>query len=312
MADAGDRSRYAPFGLDPDAEAQGLTRTVVATADGDAVVHHPRELPGATSGARPTVLLHGAAGSWTTWTPWLRAADASGRPVDRPVLIDLPGWGGAAAPTPPLDVEAAARVVLAVLDALGVGPDQPVDLVGHSMGALVALHVAAVRPDRVARLGLVSPTTFSALEAAARPWSGVRRLPALVLLRAVFLVLPRASSALLRGAARLGLLTALASPVFRHAARVPRSVREAFVAEVRPVGFVAATRSAPGYDTAAWSRFEGPVAAVAGADDSFAEHRDLVRLRAVLPQARTTLLPECGHFAHVEWPFAVVEALAER
>jgi pimeloyl-ACP methyl ester carboxylesterase len=30
----------------------------------------------------------------------------------------------------------------------------------------------------------------------------------------------------------------------------------------------------------------------------------------VLPQCRTTLLPECGHFAHVEWPAATVDALA--
>nr|WP_243861700.1 alpha/beta fold hydrolase [Frigoribacterium endophyticum] len=251
--------------------------------------------------------MHGAAGSWTTWTPYLRAAAEAGRPVAAPVLVDLPGWGGSPAPTPALDVDAAARVVLAVADALG---HPRFELVGHSLGALVALHVAATSPGRVTRLGLVSPTTFSALEAAARPWSGVRRLPALVLLRGVFAVLPRASSVLLRAAARVGLLTALASPVFRHARRVPRSVREAFVAEVRPVAFVVATRSAPGYDTSAWSAYRGPASAAAGADDAFAELDDLVRLRAVLPQCRTTLLPECGHFAHVEWPAATVDALA--
>lgn len=305
-------SAYAPFGLDDDPAALGLARLVVPTPDGAVLVHHRRADPAdpadAGDPADPvTILLHGAAGSWTTWTPYLRAAAEAGRPVAAPVLVDLPGWGGSPAPTPALDVDAAARVVLAVADAVGA---ERFELVGHSLGALVALHVAATSPGRVTRLGLVSPTTFSALEAAARPWSGVRRLPALVLLRGVFTVLPRASSVLLRAAARVGLLTALASPVFRHARRVPRSVREAFVAEVRPVAFVVATRSAPGYDTGAWSAYRGPASAVAGADDAFAELDDLVRLRAVLPQCRTTLLPECGHFAHVEWPTATVDALA--
>jgi pimeloyl-ACP methyl ester carboxylesterase len=303
VRDAGDaRSAYAPSGLDDDPAVHGLSRTVVPTPDGDVLVHHR---PG--DGSAPvTVMLHGAAGSWTTWTPYLRAAAESGRPVGRPVLVDLPGWGGSPAPSPALDVDAAARVVLAVADALGA---DRFELVGHSLGALVALHVAARHPERVVRLGLVSPTTFAALEAAARPWSGVRRLPALVLLRAVFAVLPRASSGLLRAAARLGLLTALSSPVFRHARRVPRSVREAFVAEVRPVAFVVATRSAPGYDTGAWAAYRGPASAVAGADDAFAQLDDLVRLRGLMPQCRTTLLPECGHFAHVEWPSATVDAL---
>jgi len=311
------RRRYAPYGLETRPEARGLTRQEVATRHGAAVVHHAG-LParpgddgdgdeGAGAGAGVTVLLHGAAGSWTTWTPYLRAADETGLPVARPVLVDLPGWGDSPEPAVALDVEAAVDVVLEVADALGV---DRFDLVGHSMGALVALHLAARVPTRVTRLGLVSPTSFAALEATDRPLTGLVRLPALVLLRAVFAVLPRASSRLLRGATRLGLLRPLSSPVFRHVGRVPRSVLEAFVAEIRPRGFVAATRSAHGYDTAAWSRVTCPVAAVAGADDAFAERRDLARLRLVLPDARTTLLPRCGHFAHVEWPFATVDALA--
>ena len=33
------------------------------------------------------------------------------------------------------------------------------------------------------------------------------------------------------------------------------------------------------------------------------------RLRALLPGARTTVLPGCGHFAHVERPRETVRAL---
>jgi pimeloyl-ACP methyl ester carboxylesterase len=35
--------------------------------------------------------------------------------------------------------------------------ESPVDLAGHSLGALVSLHIAAVRPDLVRRLILISP-----------------------------------------------------------------------------------------------------------------------------------------------------------
>jgi pimeloyl-ACP methyl ester carboxylesterase len=306
---------YAPFGLDPE-EARDLVEDVVATPDGRVVVHRSAVLADAGSAgdaarASATVLLHGAAGSWTTWLPLRRAAREAGAaaPVALTgplVLIDLPGWGGSPEPVVALDVHAAARVVLAVADAVGLSS---FDVVGHSLGALVALHVAATTPGRTRSLALVSPTTFSALEAAAHPWRGLRTVPALVLLRVVFRVLPRTSGPLLAAAARVGLLRALSSPVFRHVRQVPRSVLEAFVAEVRPRAFVAAVASGVGYDTTAWARITCPVAVVAGADDAFARPDDLVRLRALLPAARTTVLPDCGHFAHVERPRETVRAM---
>ncbi|NIJ06195.1 alpha/beta fold hydrolase [Frigoribacterium faeni] len=314
-ADAPPADGYAPFGLDPE-EARDLVEGVVTTPDGRVVVHRSAVLtdPGAAGDearAAATVLLHGAAGSWTTWLPLLRAAreagaDASAELTGPLVLVDLPGWGASPEPTPALDVHAAARVVLAVADASGL--DRPA-LVGHSLGALVALHVAAVAPERVRSLGLVSPTTFSALEAAAHPLRGLRTVPALVLLRGVFRVLPRASRPLLRAAARAGLLRALSAPVFRHVRQVPRSVLEAFVGEIRPRAFVAAAASGVDYDTGAWAGIGCPVSVVAGADDAFARPDDLVVLRALLPGARTTVLPGCGHFAHVERPRETVRAL---
>jgi pimeloyl-ACP methyl ester carboxylesterase len=313
---AGGTQGYAPFGLDPE-EARDLVEHALDTADGRVVLHRSAVLAdGGSAGdaarSSATVLLHGAAGSWTTWLPLRRAVreagdDASAALSGPLVLIDLPGWGGSPAPAVALDVHAAARVVLAVADALGL---RVFDLVGHSLGALVALHVAATTPGRVRSLALVSPTTFSALDAAARPWRGLRTVPALVLLRVVFRVLPRASGPLLAGAARIGLLRALSAPVFRHVRRVPRSVLEAFVAEIRPRAFVAAVESGVDYDTEAWARITCPVAVVAGAEDAFAQPSDLVRLRALLPEARTTVLGGCGHFAHVERPRETVRALS--
>lgn len=297
---------YAPFDLVTDPRALGLARETIDTAHGRTVVHHAASPTDRSARRRATVMLHGAAGSWTTWTPLLQAAREVDAVVSRPVLIDLPGWGDSPEPDPGLDVESAAAVVVEVAEALGV---TEFDLVGHSMGAFVALHLAAVRPDLVLSVSVVSATSFSAIDAVTHPVRGLVRLPAFTLLRAVFGVLPRASASLLRGAARIGLLRALSSPVFRHVDRVPRSVLQAFVAELRPRGFLAASRSGQGYDASRWRAIDCDVAAVSGADDVFARSSDLDRLGEVVRHARTTLLADCGHFAHVERPHETMRAL---
>lgn len=296
---------YAPFGLVTDPRLLDLVRESVPTSHGVTVVHHAP--PGGRSGRhRATVMLHGAAGSWTTWTPLLLAAREAGVVVSRPVLIDLPGWGDSPEPDPGLDVASAAAVVVEVAEVLGI---TEFDLVGHSMGAFIALHLAATRPDLVLSVSVVSATSFSALDAVTHPVRGLVRLPAFTLLRAGFGLLPRASVTLLRAAARVGLLRALSAPVFRHVERVPRSVLEAFVDELRPRGFLAASRSGRDYDATRWRGIDCDVAAVGGADDVFARPSDLDRLSTVVRHACTTLLDDCGHFAHVERPHETLRAL---
>lgn len=288
---------YAPFPVVADPARWGLTRTVVATADGTVVVHH-------RVGRDPLFLLHGVAGSWTTWTPFLRAARGVG---DRGlVLVDLPGWGSSPAPAVPLDVDASARVLVAVLDALGV---PAVDVVGHSMGAFVALHLAVTTPARVRSVALVSGTTVATASAARHPLRGLLTLPAFTLLRAGLAVTGEAARPVLRTVARVGLLPLVASPVFTHVRRLDPSVLDAFVDELRPSGFTGAARSAGAYDTGRWRALRCPVTAVAGRDDVFARVSDLDALGVLVPQVRAVLLDDCGHFAHVERPVAVAEAL---
>lgn len=292
---------YAPYPVTSDTEPFRLRRVAVATADGDVAVHH-------RDGPDPVLLLHGAAGSWTTWTPLLLTGLGSRRGLDARglVLVDLPGWGASAAPSVPLDTGRAASVVLEVLDALGI---VDVDVLGHSLGAFVGMHVAAVAPDRVRSVGMVSPTTFAAIDAVRHPVAGVVRLPAFSLLRVAFGVFPRAAPAMLRALASVGLLPLLAAPVFTHVRRLDRSVLLAFLGDLRPVAFLAAARAGAAYDTERWRRIGCPVTVVAGASDAFALPSDLGRLRALVPHASITVLPDAGHFAHVEAPHAVLAVL---
>ncbi|MDM7884983.1 alpha/beta hydrolase [Curtobacterium citri] len=288
---------YAPWPVTDDAGRWSLTVTTVATAVGRVVVHH-------RAGPDPVLLLHGVAGSWTTWTPFLAATDGLG--ARGLVLVDLPGWGSSPAPGTPFTVDDGARVLVAVLDALGL---PSVDVVGHSMGAFVGLHLAVVAPRRVRSLGLVSGTTTATARASRHPWRALRTLPAFTLLRAGLLVTGSAAHGLLRGIARTGLLPLVAAPVFAHVRRLDRSVLAAFVDEFRPALFTAAARAAAGYDVDRWRSVRCPVAAVLGRDDVFARTSDLDDLRRLLPGVRSAVLDDCGHFAHVERPVAVAAFL---
>jgi pimeloyl-ACP methyl ester carboxylesterase len=92
----------------------------------------------------PVVLVHGLSGSWRWWSPVCEPlADRH-----RLYLVDLPRLGRR------LYAAALAGWLTRWLEAAGL---ESVDLVGHSLGGLVAAELAADRPERVHRLALVAP-----------------------------------------------------------------------------------------------------------------------------------------------------------
>jgi len=98
---------------------------------------------------RPTVVfVHGALHDHSVWTLLARWCAHHGHAV---LAVDLPGHGRSDGPVP-ASVEATAGRLLALLDAAGAGA---VRLIGHSMGALVALEMAAQAPERAAALVLL-------------------------------------------------------------------------------------------------------------------------------------------------------------
>jgi len=107
----------------------------------------------------PVVLLHGIG---RTGQVWERVVEGLKRLDVRIVAFDLLGFGASPKPDWPLyNVDDHARAVITALERLG--SPEPAVLVGHSMGCLVAVRVAALRPDLVRHLVLYEMPLYEGL-----------------------------------------------------------------------------------------------------------------------------------------------------
>lgn len=117
------------------------------TVNGQSVFAHTGGRP--FDPARPAVvLIHGAGMDHTVWSLQSRFLAHHGRSV---LAVDLPGHGRSGG-APLESIAAMAEWVVALLDAAGAAKAA---LVGHSMGALVALETASRFADRVTALALL-------------------------------------------------------------------------------------------------------------------------------------------------------------
>jgi pimeloyl-ACP methyl ester carboxylesterase len=114
--------------------------------------HHRLYYEQRCDGPQPLVLLHGGFGSSRWWQPVLALLPAGQFTAYAP---DLPGCGRSERPDDPVGyaVDRLAGVVGDLLDGLGLWD---VHLVGHSLGAAVALSYAVANPGRLRSLTLVS------------------------------------------------------------------------------------------------------------------------------------------------------------
>jgi pimeloyl-ACP methyl ester carboxylesterase len=108
------------------------------------------DLPGAGT---PVVLLHGYADSSYSWHETAPALAGAGH---RLVLPDTPGLGRSGVPPRPYryTIENQAAELLLLCDHLGLERFQ---LVGHSMGGGLLLHLCLEHPDRVERAVALAP-----------------------------------------------------------------------------------------------------------------------------------------------------------
>ncbi|MGP3982654.1 alpha/beta fold hydrolase [Streptomyces sp. KR80] len=270
-----------------------------------------RSRPPARQGLPHALYVHGLGGSSLNWSALMAELDDR---VDGEA-VDLPGFGRSAPPDDgDYSISGHARAVIRYLDAARRGP---VHLFGNSLGGAVVTRVAALRPDLVRTLTLVSPALpelcppLSALPTAllalpggtalfarlTRGWTAERRIREVLALcyGDPARVDPEGFSAAVKEyERRLGL------PYFWDVmARTTRGVVDAYTL---------------GGQHSLWrlaERVLAPTLLVYGGRDKLVSFRMAHRAAVAFRDSRLLTLPDAGHVAMMEYPEAVARAVRE-
>src|SRR5690606_35099950 len=272
------------------------------------VTLHVRETPGPQD--TPAVYVHGLSGSATNWTDL--AAQLSTRAAG--TAVDLPGFG-LSRPLASRDYSPQGHADALMCFVAGRG--RPVHLLGNSFGGLVALTVAARRPELVRTLTLVSPALPDL-----RP--DPRRVSDPRLLLALLPVVGRRARAGLASMDPRVRAEQVVRICFGDPSRVPEhrlaQAAEEFAARARLEWAQEAAERTGRAMVAGWlrarslwsmaARVQAPTLVVWGDRDRLVAPRLAHRAAAVLPRSRLLVLPGVGHVAQMEAPETVARAVA--
>jgi 3-oxoadipate enol-lactonase len=225
----------------------------------------------------PVLMIHGLGGTSNTFTPVLAAFARH-----RTIRFDLPGSGRSHRVEGPLSLTLFVEKARLVLRRIGV---ERVHVVAHSMGTIIATHLAASEPAAVASLALFGPLL-------APPE------PARAAVRA------RAAHA------REGDMQPIADALLRTSVSAEtRARRPAAVAFVReslmrqdPEGYARTCDALAEMSPADTSRIDCPTLLVTGDEDVVAPPQAVRMLGERIAGSRLEVLRGCGHWPLVEKP----------
>jgi 2-succinyl-6-hydroxy-2,4-cyclohexadiene-1-carboxylate synthase len=249
------------------------------------------------SGERAFVLVHGYTGSRDDWREQLPVLAELGHTV----AIDQRGHGGSGNSGDPADYTFDGLVddLLAVLDALGL---ERCDLLGHSMGGVVALRFALAHPDRLHSL-VAMDTAASPMRMPKRMREAGAELVQRGGMGALYKVMrERAATDPNRPAASRAFEERIGSEAY--GARVERKLLQ-----MDPVAFVELGRqlaeAPPIVERLAEIRC--PSLVLVGEQDALVEAAD--ELEAGLPDVQRVTVPDAAHSPQHENPAAWFEAI---
>ena len=230
------------------------------------------------AGRRAVVLLHGLGGNAGLWAPTLPALAGH-----RVLAWDMPGYGA----SPPVEpgFPALADALGRMLDAAGV---ERADIVGHSIGGMVALEFALAAPERVRSLTLyASPPAFGGRDPAFRERFLADRLAPLEAGRSLGEIAPAVVGRMLGDRP--------------DPAAAPAAI--AGMAAVPAAGYRAALATLVTFDRRAdLGRLGMPCLVLVGEADPLAPSHVMQAMAKAIPGARMAVIAEAGHLAHLERP----------
>jgi pimeloyl-ACP methyl ester carboxylesterase len=278
----------------------------------DGSVVYERDTPPTSTTAEPALYLHGLGGSSQNWTDvaGLLAGRFDGR------AIDLPGFGRSA-PAARYTVDAFAARVLRWIEESGRGA---VHLIGNSLGGAIAVKVAALRPELIRTLTLISP---------ALPFLDPRRslqgrlVPLLALPRADIVAARRLARIDPGDLTRLVLEACFGDPAAVSPQRFAEAVEEAklryelpwyadaYVRTLRGLvgSFLRAYLPGAGSLWRTAARVQAPTLVIGGDRDRLVDVRVAPQAARHIRDSRLVILPGVGHVAQMEAPVQVARAI---
>ncbi|MDB1086860.1 alpha/beta hydrolase [Streptomyces sp. ACA25] len=259
----------------------------------------------------PALLVHGLGGSSRNWSALMERLAGT---VECEAL-DLPGFG--ASPPPDDGDYSVAGHTRAVLRYLAASDRGPVHLLGNSLGGAVATRVAALRPDLIRTLTLISPALPER-----RPQRAVLPTALLAAPGVAGLVRRMTRESSLEQRARGILQLCYGDPARIAPEELRAAIEELERRQSLPYFWDSLSRSARGIvnsytlggQYSLWRQAErvlAPTLLVYGGRDRVVSYRMADRAAAAFGRSRLLALPDAGHMAMMEYPEAVADAFRE-
>ena len=224
------------------------------------------------------LMIHGLGGTSNTWTPLLPALRTM-----RTIRFDLPGSGRSAGIEGALSIE---RFVDAARRVLASQKVERAHVLGHSLGTIVAFHLAASSPKTVRSLALFGP--LLAPPDAARPNVRARgekaRSEGVAGMQAIADTLVQAA-------------TSAETKARRHA--VVAYVRESLMRQ-DPDGYARTCDALAAAQPADVAAIKCPTLLVTGEEDGVAPPAAVRAIGEKIAGSRVEVLPKCGHWTPLE------------
>jgi pimeloyl-ACP methyl ester carboxylesterase len=278
----------------------------------DGAATYLRETPATGPDAEPALYVHGLGGSSANWT------DLAGLLAHRldGQAIDLPGFGRSD-PARRYSLGAFADRVIRWIQHADRGP---VHLFGNSLGGSISVRVAALRPDLVRTLTLISPA-MPFLDA--RRSAHGRMVPFLLIPRVERLAARRMATIPPADLARQILELCFADPARITEQRLAEAVEEARMRYDAPWYADAYVRSLRGLvgsflraylpgSGSLWRLARGitaPTLVIGGGLDRLVDVRVAPQVARAVPDSRLLLLDGVGHVAQLEVPELVARSV---